>query len=153
MKLIELSLRILVAIALQIFGVFSPTKARYGKRLMFLTTAHAALVKEGILQEMSLEAFNETFRLADDVTLLDASVIANASWNKVDLKTELSKCLGDHCDLESKDVRLGVIDQFSPKIVERSPLWMRYSTAEMTNDISNIFLVSGFTKKVKEMAV
>lgn len=153
MKLIELSLRILVAIALQIFGVFSPAKARYGKRLMFLTTAHAALVKEGILQEMSLEAFNETFRLTDDVALLDASVIANASWNKANLRASLSDCIGNSCNLESKQARLDVIEKFSPLVVEKSPSWMRYSINEMTLDISNILLVSGFTKQVKEQAI
>ena len=151
MRLIELSLRILVALTLQVFGLFSPSKARYGKRLMFLTTAHAALVKEGILQEMSLESFNETFKLADDTNVLNAGAVANGSWDKINLKSELSKCLQGDLNFETKRKRLDIIEQFSPKIVERCPHWMRYSSAEMTHDLSNIMLVSGFTKQVKEM--
>lgn len=153
MRLVELSLRILVAITLRIFGFISPAKARYGKRLMFLTTAHAALVKEGILQEMSLESFNKTFKLANDPSMLDATVVANASWNKANLRASLSDCIGNSCNLESKQERLDVIEKFSPLVVEKSPSWMRYSINEMTQDISNILLVSGFTKQVKEQAI
>lgn len=153
MRFVELSLRILVAVALRIFGIISPSKARYGKRLMFLTTAHAALVKEGILQEMSLDSFNKTFHLANDPTMLDAGSVANSSWNKANLRLALSQCMEGKCDLESRKARLDIIEKFSPMVVEKSPLWMRYSISEMTDDISNVLLVGGFTKQVKEKAI
>ena len=102
---------------------------------------------------MSLEAFNRTFKLANDSSMLDATVVANASWNKANLRASLSDCIGNSCNLESKQERLDVIEKFSPLVVEKSPSWMRYSINEMTQDISNILLVSGFTKQVKEQAI
>lgn len=153
MKLVELLLRFLVAIILSVFGMFSPTNARYGKRLMFLTSVYAALVKEGIMQEMSIESFNETFRLAEDPSLLDATFIANGCWNKINLTSELSKCLSNQKHTEGWDGKMEIVADFSPRIVKSAPRWMYYGKDEMIKDISEILLVNGFTKECKEQLV
>ena len=152
MKLVELLLRFLVAVILQIFGLFSPTNAKFGKRLMFLTSVYAALVKEGIMQEMSIESFNETFQLAEDATLLDAACVANACWSKVNLTSELSKCMRSMEELTDRQDRIILVERFSPAIVTRAPKWMHYDRDEMIRDISDILLVNGFTKLCKEAA-
>lgn len=149
MKLVEVLLRFLVAVILQIFGVFSPHNAKYGKRLMFLTSVYAALVKEGIMQEMSLESFNETFKLAEDAALLDATFVANGCWNNINLTSELAKCLLNAEHLENRQDRITLVAKFSPLIVKSAPKWMRYDTAEMVRDVSDILLVNGFTKMCK----
>lgn len=151
MKLLELLLRFLVAVILRLVGVFSPTKAKYGKRLMFLTSVYVALVKEGIMQEMSLDSFNETFKLAEDPTILDAAVVANGCWSRVNLTSELSKCVRSLDEFSDREERLSLIERFSPILVKLAPSWMSYDKEEMIKDISNILLVSGFTKSCKEM--
>lgn len=150
MKLIELLLRFLVAVILQLFGFISPANAKFGKRLMFLTSVYAALVKEGIMQEMSIESFNETFQLAEDSTILDAGAVAKGCWSKVDLTSELSKCMLINEELTDRQDRISLVERFSPVLVKRSPKWMQYDKDEMIRDISDILLVSGFTKKCKE---
>lgn len=150
MKLVELLLRFLVAVILQLFGFISPANAKFGKRLMFLTSAYAALVKEGIMQEMSIESFNETFHLAEDSALLDATSVANGCWSKINLTSELSKCMLNTEELTDRQDRISLVERFSPIIVKRSPKWMRYDNDEMIRDISDILLVNGFTKMCKE---
>lgn len=150
MKLVELLLRFLVAVILQIFGLFSPANAKFGKRLMFLTSVYAALVKEGIMQEMSMESFNETFQLVEDSTLLDAAIVANGCWRNINLTSELSKCLKTTEELTDRQDRINLVERFSPAIVKRAPKWMCYDTAEMIQDMSDVLLVNGFTKMCKD---
>lgn len=111
-----------------------------------------ALVKEGIMQEMSLDSFNETFKLAEDPTLLDATVVANGCWSRVNLTSELSKCVRSLDEFSDREERLSLIERFSPILVKLAPSWMRYDKEEMIKDISNILLISGFTKSCKEMS-
>ena len=150
MKLVELLLRFLVAVILQVFGVFSPDNAKYGKRLMFLTSVYAALVKEGIMQEMSIESFNETFKLAEDAALLDATFVANGCWKNINLTSELAKCLLSMEHLDDRQDRISLVARFSPLIVKNAPRWMHYDKLEMVQDVSDILLVNGFTKKCKQ---
>lgn len=149
MKFVEVLLRFLVALILLIFGVISPQNAKYGKRLMFLTTVYAALVKEGIMQEMSLESFNETFKLAEDAALLDATTVANGCWRNVNLSSELAQCMSTTEHLESRQDRISLVAKFSPRIVSNAPKWMQYGKDEMVRDVSDILLVNGFTKICK----
>lgn len=150
MKLVELLLRFLVAVILQLFGLFSPVNAKFGKRLMFLTSVYVALVKEGIMQEMSIESFNETFHLAEDSALLDATAVANGCWSKVNLTSELSKCMITMDEFNDRQDKITLVERFGPAIVKSAPKWMRYDKDEMIRDITDILLVNGFTKKCKD---
>ena len=150
MKIVELILRFLVAVILQLFGFLSPANAKFGKRLMFLTSVYVALVKEGIMQEMSIESFNETFQLAEDSALLDATAVANGCWTKVNLTSELSKCMLTMDEFTTRQDRISLVKRFGPAIVQSAPKWMRYDREEMIRDISDILLVNGFTKKCKD---
>lgn len=152
MKLVELLLRFLVALVLMVFGLFSPTKAKYGKRLMFLTTLYVALVKEGIMQEMSIGSFNETFQLVEDPTLLDATAVANGCWSRINLTSELSKCVRSVDEYSELTDRISLVERFSPAIVKLAPKWMYYGRDEMIRDVQDILLVSGFTKSFKDTA-
>lgn len=152
MKLLELLLRFCVALVLLVFGVFSPVNARYGKRLMFLTTLYAALVKEGIMQEMSIDSFNETFQLVEDPALLDATVVANGCWKRVNLTSELSKCVRSIDEFSDRQDRISLVERFSPAVVKLAPKWMNYGRDEMIRDVQDVLLISGFTKTCKENA-
>lgn len=151
MKLLELGLRGLVALILVLFGIFSPSKAKYGKRLMFLTTVYAAMVKEGILQEISLDAFNQTFCLTEDCAVLEATSVAKGSWKNVNLTSELSACLLSAEQLQLQADRLSLISMFSPRVVKKAPSWMRYDEKEMIDDVCLILLTNGFNKN--QMAI
>lgn len=150
MKLTELFLRMIVAATLQLFGFISPNNARYGKRLMFLTSVYAVLVKERVLQEMSLESFNDTFHLADDPKMLDATTIARGCWQKINLRSEFVKCVTYNENLDTKENRLNLVERFTPIVVRQTPKWMNYGDDEMKRDVANIFLVNGFTKDFKQ---
>lgn len=149
MNFVEVILRFLVALILLVFGFVSPQNAKYGKRLMFLTTVYAALVKEGIMQEMSLESFNDTFKLAEDAALLDATSVANGCWKNINLTSELTKCMTATEHLESRQDRISLVAKFSPLVVNHAPKWMLYDVDEMVRDVSDILLLNGFTKSCK----
>lgn len=148
MKLAELLIRYLLAAAMALFGFIKPDKARAGKRAMFLISVYTALVKEGVLQEISLESFNKTFQLATEPNSLEVAQMASFYWDNVNLRSELDKCISTDTALDTKESRLHAIQLFCPYVVERAPKWMKYDVNKMNKELSDVLLVSGFSKGV-----
>lgn len=149
MKLAELLIRYLLAVTMMLFGFFRPDKARAGKRAMFLISVYTALVKEGILQEISLESFNSTFELANNPDSLEVAQIASFYWNDINLRSELDKCIDLDGSLDNKQSRLETIQRFCPTIVAQAPKWMKYDSAKMNKELSDVLIVSGFSKQMQ----
>lgn len=149
MNIAELLIRYLLAAIMTLFGFIKPDKACAGKRAMFLISVYTALVKEGILQEISLESFNKTFQLAEEPNSLEVAQMASFYWDTANLRSELDKCIKTDINLESKESRLHAIQLFCPYVVDQAPKWMRYDTNKMNKELSDVLLVSGFSKAMQ----
>lgn len=149
MKLAELLIRYLLAATMILFGIIRPDKARAGKRVMFLISVYTAMVKEGILQEISLESFNKTFHLAEEPNSLEVAQMASFYWNDINLRSELDKCISTDVSLDNKESRLRAIQLFCPYVVDKAPRWMKYDINKMNRELSDVLLVSGFSKSMK----
>lgn len=151
MRLAELLIRYLLAATMMLFGIIKPEKARAGKRAMFLISVYTALVKEGILQEISLESFNSTFELANNPDSLEVAQIASFYWDNINLRSELDKCIDMERTLDTKQSRLNAIHKFCPAVVEQAPRWMRYDVTKMNKELSDVLIVSGFSKAMQTL--
>lgn len=151
MSIFEAILHFLVAMSMSILSIVNPEKARAGKRAMFLTSVYIKLVNDGILQEMSLEAFNDAFNLAEDSQTLEAARAATGVWDKRNLDGKLKRSL-DSSDktLETKEERLTAVEDFCPHVISMTPRWMRYDDEAMKEELADVLLVSGFRKEIKD---
>ena len=151
MNIMEIVFRFIVALGLRIIGIISPSKATQGKRVMFMTSMYIALVREGILQEMSVQSFNDAFKLTDDYELLEVGRVAQGCWDNINFKSQIDEFLPtepDNTDTYQKQ-RLSLARRLSNQIVASAPKWMQYNKDEMLRDATDAMLLGGFRHDVK----
>lgn len=128
-----------IHMALYLLGLFLPEN---GKRIIFLTTLHARLVRDGVFHEETLQKLNESLHLArSDAALQLPATIYGRIWDPEVTQQIFQEIDGDYrgnsC-LLFEDAR-----RVSARIVSLAPSWIRYGTSEqMEQDAQQLFYCS-----------
>lgn len=126
----------LVSIGLYLLGVILPTRS---KRLMFLASLAARLVRDGVFNTETMQKLNGSLQLARSEKALQLpQTVCAIIWDADTSQKIFSEIHGDYAGdscLLFEDAQ-----QVCRRAVELTPAWLRYGSAEeMMRDASQLF--------------
>lgn len=132
-------LKTLTQVSLAIVEFLSPQRTRRGRRILFLSSFNAALVKAGILEENTMKTLNDALSVAEDGCSLDIGFHMSPSiWSRHEIKDMLpeSESPTNGTGLESSQfLTLNQAQSFTDNVLKQTPAWLRYDTEEMRSDL------------------
>lgn len=132
MSIMEFVVHFILICHLKLLGLFDPTSAERGKRMLLLSSLAFALSREGLIRRHTINSLNSDLLLAQNSnSLILGEEISNRVWGNVDLEQELKSTVG--CSLVNTDVTV-----VADKIVRRVPNWLRYDPNKMRGDVCDL---------------
>lgn len=124
----------IVHIGIILLNLFLPNKI---KRIVYLTTLHARLVRDGVFQQELLSKVNQTLLIARDDKALDLpATMTHRLWTDEQIRP-----LFDKTDLnQTVCLPFEEAARISKELVDMSPDWLHYAKSqEMVIDTLKLF--------------